>query len=48
MDTKGERRGWEELRDWDGHVYTTDNYIQNRELMRTYCRAQGTPLNALR
>ena len=24
MDTKGERRGWEELKDWDGHVYTID------------------------
>ena len=24
MGTKGERVGWDELRDWDSHIYTTD------------------------
>ena len=24
MDTKGERGVWDELGDWDGHIYTID------------------------
>ena len=29
MDTKGERRGWEELGDWDGHIYIIDTMYKN-------------------
>ena len=29
MDTKGERGGWDELGDWDWHIYTTTYKIDN-------------------
>ena len=28
MDTKEESGGWDELGDWDGHVYTTDTVYE--------------------
>ena len=40
--------GWDELGDWDRHIHTTDVVDkQILELMRTYCKAQGTRLNTL-
>ena len=37
--------GWDELGDWDWHIYTIMYKID--KLMRTCCIAQGTQLNAL-
>ena len=28
MDTKGEKRGWDEWGDWDQHIYTTDTMYE--------------------
>ena len=28
MDTKGEKRGWDEWGDWDRHIYTTDTMYE--------------------
>ena len=49
--------GWDELEDWDWHIYTTDtkdkideNYwelMMRWELMRTYSIAQGTPCSVV-
>ena len=44
MDTKGDR-GWDELGDWDWHVYTTIHEIDNE--WAPNCVAQGTLLSAV-
>ena len=42
---QGGRRGWDEVGNWCGHVYTIDTIYKITE---NYCRVQGTLLKALK
>ena len=42
---QGGRRGWDEVGNWCGHVYTIDTIYKITE---NYCGGQGTLLKALK
>ena len=47
VDTKGEGGGWNELGDWDSHIFTHTRIYMKQVTIGTYCIAQGTLLSAL-